>query len=52
MDKIALEASEVRRVPWDVNALRCLTLKTAPLKALRFFPAVPHVPRRPVKGEK
>ena len=38
MDRIALEASEVERVPWDVNALRCLTPKTVPLKALRFFP--------------
>ncbi|MFN8995681.1 MAG: hypothetical protein ACK5X3_18725 [Pseudomonadota bacterium] len=52
MDKIALEASEVKRVPCHVNALRCLTLKTAPLKALSFFPAAPHVPRHPAKGEK
>ena len=51
MDRIALEASEVKRVPWDVNALRCLTPKTAPLKALGFFPAVPHVPGHTTKGE-
>lgn len=51
MDRIALEASEVKREPCHVNALRCLTLKTAPLKALRFLPAVPHVPGHTTKGE-
>lgn len=51
MDRIALEASEVKREPCHVNALRCLTLKTAPLKALRFFLAVPRVSEHPAKGE-